>query len=281
MNQEKIGKFIANCRKNKNFTQEQLAYKLGVTDKSVSKWERGKSLPDISLFEQLCKELGITLNELFAGEYILDDEMKMKTDRNLRISMHFNQFNKERILLFFGLFCLISMFVCTIVDFVLMNSLTWSMIVNGSIVFVYSCLSISLRAQRNKLFKTLLLINILIFPLLFLIEYVVNCNYLSSPINWFIPIAVPIVIIWSVFIWVLFLIKKYAKINIWNWFGILFLLSIFLNVGMNIILEPTVAEYRWLDVDNIINITASLLCAIGCFYIGIFKAKVQIHFKRR
>ena len=70
MNQEKIGKFIAALRKKQNLTQEQLAEKLGVTDKSVSRWENGKCLPDVSLYKDLCNILGITLNEFFSGEKI-------------------------------------------------------------------------------------------------------------------------------------------------------------------------------------------------------------------
>jgi len=68
MNQEKIGKFISECRKEKQITQQQLAVQLGVTGKSVSKWETGRCLPDASKYEQLCEILGITVNELFSGE---------------------------------------------------------------------------------------------------------------------------------------------------------------------------------------------------------------------
>lgn len=68
MNQEKVGLFISERRKEKKFTQKELADKLGVTDRSVSNWENGKCLPDYSLFPMLCKELSITLEELLAGE---------------------------------------------------------------------------------------------------------------------------------------------------------------------------------------------------------------------
>lgn len=74
MNQEKIGKFIAECRKEKNLTQEQLAEKLGVSNKSISRWENAKTMPDISLFEPLCKELDISFNELLTGEKICNDD---------------------------------------------------------------------------------------------------------------------------------------------------------------------------------------------------------------
>ena len=68
MNQQNIGKFISQKRKEKNLTQEQLAEKLAVSNKTVSKWETGKCMPDYSIIEMLCKELGITMTELMDGE---------------------------------------------------------------------------------------------------------------------------------------------------------------------------------------------------------------------
>ena len=83
MNQKKIGKFIAECRKENKLTQEQLAEKLGVTDRSVSNWENGICLPDCSLYKPLCDVLGITINELFAGQKIREEEYKKVADENL------------------------------------------------------------------------------------------------------------------------------------------------------------------------------------------------------
>lgn len=70
MNQAKIGKFIAECRKANNLTQMQLAEKLNITDRAVSKWETGKAMPDSSIMLDLCKELGITVNDLLSGEVV-------------------------------------------------------------------------------------------------------------------------------------------------------------------------------------------------------------------
>lgn len=83
MNQEKIGQFISKCRKNKHITQIQLAEKLAITDKAISKWECGKSMPDPSLFMPLCDLLDITINELLLGEYISDDKVKEKSNQLL------------------------------------------------------------------------------------------------------------------------------------------------------------------------------------------------------
>lgn len=80
MDQKKTGAFISSCRKSMGWTQSQLAEKLGITDKAVSKWETGKSMPDLSLFTPLCGLLGITLNELLAGEYISEENLRKKSD---------------------------------------------------------------------------------------------------------------------------------------------------------------------------------------------------------
>ena len=82
MDQLKIGKFIACCRKSQNLTQAQLAEKLCVTDRAVSKWETGKCLPDISVMFLLCKEFGITINELFCGEKI---DMEKDNEKNQKL----------------------------------------------------------------------------------------------------------------------------------------------------------------------------------------------------
>ena len=67
MEQAKVGKFIAECRKNKNMTQAELAEKLNITDRAISKWETGKGMPDSSIMLELCHELDITVNELFVS----------------------------------------------------------------------------------------------------------------------------------------------------------------------------------------------------------------------
>lgn len=77
-----MGEFIAQCRKEKNLTQVQLAEKLGITNQAVSKWETGKGMPDVALMQQLCDVLGISLNELFSGRHLSDDEYKGKAEEN-------------------------------------------------------------------------------------------------------------------------------------------------------------------------------------------------------
>ena len=83
MNQEKIGKFIAECRKKKKLTQEQLAEQLGVSDRAVSKWERGLNMPDSSLMLDLSSILSISVNELLSGEIIEKKEYMNKAEEKL------------------------------------------------------------------------------------------------------------------------------------------------------------------------------------------------------
>lgn len=83
MDLKRIGLFIALMRKEKGLTQKELADKLYISDKTVSKWETGNGLCDVTLMEPLCKELGITVNELFSGERIDDTEYKKRAEENM------------------------------------------------------------------------------------------------------------------------------------------------------------------------------------------------------
>ncbi len=83
MNQEKIGSFIASCRKENGYTQAALAEKLGITNRAVSKWETGKSLPDASIMLELCELLRINVNELLTGERLQMKDYQKKAEENL------------------------------------------------------------------------------------------------------------------------------------------------------------------------------------------------------
>ena len=83
MDQIKIGKFIAQCRKDQGLTQLQLAEKLGITDRAVSKWETGKSMPDVGMIPELCRELNITVNDLLSGEKVSTEQYGQKLEAQL------------------------------------------------------------------------------------------------------------------------------------------------------------------------------------------------------
>ena len=83
MNQTAIGSCISKKRREKNLTQEQLAEKLGVSNKTISKWENGKCMPDYSIIEQVCRELSVTLPELMNGEDAAESSMRVYDDEQI------------------------------------------------------------------------------------------------------------------------------------------------------------------------------------------------------
>ena len=95
MNQEKIGKYIAEIRKQKNMTQKELAEKIGICDKTISKWECGNGMPDISYLESLCNSLDITVNELLSGESLSEQSYSKKAEENIMALMKENETQKK------------------------------------------------------------------------------------------------------------------------------------------------------------------------------------------
>lgn len=161
MDQEKIGKFIAERRKLKKFTQSELAEKLGVTDRSVSNWENGKNMPDLSLFKPICELLDISINELLSGEIISSDKYQKKFEENIVNTIDYstkkiNKYNNVigLLLIIFGLF--ISMSAIMIFP----SESSWGSIysVFGVMIFV---IGISKLTKHIKYYKRLLLILII------------------------------------------------------------------------------------------------------------------------
>jgi transcriptional regulator with XRE-family HTH domain len=108
MDQEKIGKFIAECRKENGYTQASLAEKLGITDRAISKWENGKSMPDASIMLELCELLKINVNELLTGEHIImDNNYKEVAEKNLVEMKTQEEKAKEKVILVVIIFVII------------------------------------------------------------------------------------------------------------------------------------------------------------------------------
>ena len=140
MDQIKIGKFIAECRKKNNLTQMQLAEKLNITDRAISKWENGKAMPDSSIMLDLCNELKISVNELLSGEVIKMDDYKKQAEENL-LKLEKEKEEKDKQLLnleivigyFSSLTFLILIFVASFVE--MPSWLRLLLILFGSIMF--------------------------------------------------------------------------------------------------------------------------------------------------
>lgn len=101
MDQVKTGKIIAALRKQKGMTQEQLGEKLGVTNKTVSRWENGNYMPDVEMLSLLAKEFGISINEIISGERLATEDFKKAADDNLVTALNSSAFTfKEKITFF-------------------------------------------------------------------------------------------------------------------------------------------------------------------------------------
>lgn len=96
LDQEKTGKYIAEKRKQLGMTQKQLAEQVGITDKAVSKWERGKSIPDSGVMEELCGVLHISMNEFFSGEDIQEENYSDRAEENIRVLIEQSDVQKKR-----------------------------------------------------------------------------------------------------------------------------------------------------------------------------------------
>ncbi len=173
MNQEKIGKFIATLRKEQNLTQEELAEKLGITAKAVSKWECGKGLPDASIMLELCKILKITVNDLLSGERVDKENYQKKLEKNIIDTIDYS--NKivdkknqkiAKFIMLLGIFLIFNAFS------IFPTESSW-----GSIYSVVGLLISTLgfiNLKKNKIFKKIFLgisYFIMGFILLILLDY--------------------------------------------------------------------------------------------------------------
>ncbi len=118
MDQIKIGKFIKECRNKNNLTQNELAEKLGITDRAVSKWENGRAMPDSSLMLDLCKELKITVNDLLSGEVVSMNNYNENSEKIILEMVKEKEKNDKLLLrceILMGVVCIIIMLALTVI----------------------------------------------------------------------------------------------------------------------------------------------------------------------
>ena len=175
MNQTEIGKFIAKCRKEKKLTQAQLAEKLNITDRAVSKWETGKSMPDSSIMLELCEILGITVNELLSGEEIDMESYEKKADENLIALKRKDENNMAKnvtISILFSGTLLTGIMVCLICNVAISGNLTWSLIPVSSIVFAWVIAFPSIILGKKGIMVSFISFSVFIIPYLSIVPQI-------------------------------------------------------------------------------------------------------------
>ena len=184
MDQEKIGKFIAKCRKDKKLTQSELAEKLGVTDKSISNWENGRNMPDLSLFKSLCESLDISINDLISGEKVSKDKYQEKLEENIITTIDYtNKKVKEKNTLINIILIIVGIMMAITAMIIFPSESSW-----GSFYSVLGCIVslIGVSKFSKKLnYAKRILINfgyfILFIVMLFLIDYISVVNIKQPP----------------------------------------------------------------------------------------------------
>lgn len=261
MNQIETGKFIAKCRKEKNLTQAQLAEKLNITDRAVSKWETGKSMPDSSIMLELCQILGITVNELLSGEKVNMDSMQKKADENLIALKRKDENNIAKnvvISVLFSVTLLIGIMVCGICNIAISGNLSWSLIPMASILFVWVISFPSIMFGKKGIIKSLIALSVFVIPYIYLLSRILKVNELFR-------LGTVISLIALVFSWIIFAIfYRIGKTRKLVAFGITALLIVPFVIIVNVLLFKMIKTPIF-DVWDFMSIFILLILAIVFF----------------
>lgn len=258
MDQTDIGKFIAGCRKEQKLTQAQLAEKLNITDRAVSKWENGKCMPDSAIMLELCDILGITVNELLSGEKIRVEknyeEYEKKADENLLVLKKRDENNIHRnavISIIFTCTLVIGAFVCAICDLAITGRLTWSLIPISSIILAWVVLFPVMMNGKKGILGGCISLSIFIFPYLYVLSSILKVQEVFS--IGAVTAAISIVYLWlAVGIFRKFSERKFAAS------GIVFLLAVPFVFIMNAALHIMISE-PLLDIWDMLSVFLLLI----------------------
>jgi transcriptional regulator with XRE-family HTH domain len=219
MDNKKIGDFISTLRKNKNFTQKDLADILGVTDKAVSKWERGAGYPDISMLRPLADALDTSVNELLEGK--ASEHTSDLEEKNISKALDYadqiiaSKENKLGQILasILAISLFIAIFVSIIVNIAVNHRLSWSILVIAGCIMGGCLLLPPLVLKKRGLFYSLCLLTLLILPLLGIIQATSLSNS-TAPV-WFWRIGFPISLTWLAILWFMVLLFHKKKLTLW------------------------------------------------------------------
>lgn len=184
MNQEKIGKFIAECRRKKNMTQQDLAEKIGVSDRTIGNWENGRNMPDLSLFKPLCAELDITLNDLLSGEVVKSTEYQEKLEENIINTIDYSNKKLENKNNFIGLILIIFGVLISLSAIAIFPSeSSWGAIysVFGAIISLLGVSRFTKKLNHSKRLICNFGYFIIFIAVLFIIDYIGVINIHQAP----------------------------------------------------------------------------------------------------
>lgn len=245
MDNKKIGSFISELRKSRSLTQKELAEKLNLTDKAISKWERGLGYPDITIVSSLSGILGVTVNELLNGERMGNEAIACDVNTIVENTLDYadkaalqHRFRTSNIFIFtISLIFLTSILICVLCDLLISKTISWSIIPSASIVLAWFVIIPIIRFEKNKWIISLASLSLLLIPFLWIVEQ--KCNNKG----WLLPIAVPISIAVLIYLWGVVYLYCYTKINKWYVSSIIAIFISVLDIAVNIVLEQFFIDY--------------------------------------
>lgn len=209
MDNQKIGRFIADMRRQNGITQKNLAERLNVTDKAVSKWERGLSYPDITILPALAKELGISVGELLNGETSAsaEESEKVVVDTALdyaekALKSGINSF-RNIFALVFSLTLAAGIAVCAIVDLAVSHRFTWSLYPIASIVFSWLVIYPTANFGKKGITGSLIALSTAILPFLWILGILSGAPVFR--------IGAPCAVIALAYLWIVFAVGKLLR----------------------------------------------------------------------
>lgn len=258
MNQIETGKFIANCRKEKGLTQAQLAEKLNITDRAVSKWETGKCMPDSSIMLELCNILDVTVNELLSGERLEVNHYQEKVNENLIELKRKDENNMNRnavISIVYTVTMVIGILVCCICDIAISGTLTWSRITLSSILFTWIASFPVILLGKKGVFVAMVAVSILIVPFMYILSVLTKANEVFR-------IGGITSVITLVFLWIICILYHRLKERKLLATGITFLLAIPFTFLINTVLSKMIGEPP-VDMWDILSVFILLIIAVA------------------
>lgn len=239
MDQQKTGAFIAGLRKDKGMTQLALAEVLNVTDKAVSKWERGQSYPDITILSALAEALGVTERELLQGQRE-GAEAPISAEVAVRDTLEYakkatKQHTGKVAAVLMGIYTaalLIGVFVCALCDVLMNGGFTWSLIVLAACALGWGLVAPFYYMKKRKIFWSAVAVTLLL-PLLLWTASVID------PLGaaWFPQPAILLAGIWMGLMWIAVLLHTFTRINKWYIASIVIFLCAPLNWYTNALLN--------------------------------------------
>ena len=277
MDNVKFGEMIAVMRKENEMTQKELAEKLHVTDKAVSKWERGKGYPEITLLPLIADVLGITASELLNGERYDEGseppaENEVLVSNIIEFADKVSKFNTSGTMItLISMIFILAGFICLLCNFVINRTFNWSLYPVGAMLLVWLTVAPWFLLTKHRPVLSFAAFTISLIPYLFLIER------LSAAKGWVVPFALPILGITLPGLLIVILLFSYTKINriSLSAFAVL-IFGVLVNLGVNAFVQNYLHQQNQPNISVPITAISFVLLSIILAVIGDIRRRKKI-----